>query len=88
MALRDSTRARVSRRLYDEVIQRENNPPTGSGHSFYLSLPKLKTHSMATVTLGVKNQQAFPVDADRMGQHKRRTRSTLIEWRDRCLGNQ
>jgi len=32
-------------------------------------LPKLKTHSMATVTLGAKGQQAFPVDADRMDRH-------------------
>ncbi len=45
----------------------------GSGRSLYLSLPKLKTHSMATVTLGVKNQQAFPVDADRMERHSHRT---------------
>ncbi len=59
--LRDGTRARVSRRLHDEIIQR--------GSNFYLDLPKLKTHSMAAVTLGVKNQQAFPVDADRMKQH-------------------
>jgi len=63
--LRDGTRARVPRRLHDEIIQR--------GDSFYLSLPKLKTHSMATVTLGVKNQQAFPIDADRMKQHSHAT---------------
>ena len=63
--LRDGTRARVSRRLHDEIVQRNGN--------FYLSLPKLKTHSMATVTLGVKNQQAFPVDADRMRQHNHET---------------
>ncbi len=63
--LRDGTRARVSRRLHDEIIQR--------GDNFYLSLPKLKTHSMATVTLGVKNQQAFSVDADRMKQHSHGT---------------
>ncbi len=63
--LRDGTRARVSRRLRDEIIQR--------GSNFYLDLPKLKTHSMATVTLGVKNQQAFPVDADRMKQHNHET---------------
>jgi len=63
--LRDGTRARVSRRLYDEILNR--------GQNFYLSLPKLKTHSMATVTLGVKNQQAFPVDADRMKQHNHQT---------------
>jgi uncharacterized protein (DUF362 family) len=63
--LRDGTRVRVSRRLHDEIIQR--------GQNSYLDLPKLKTHSMATVTLGVKNQQAFPTDADRMEQHSHRT---------------
>ncbi len=59
--LRDGTRARISRRLYDEIVNR--------GENFYLSLPKLKTHSMTTVTLGVKNQQAFPLDVDRMNRH-------------------
>ncbi len=81
VSLRDGTRARVSRRLRDEIIQRGDDPSaslrTGpsasSGPGFYLSLPKLKTHSMATVTLGVKNQQAFPVDADRMKQHSHAT---------------
>jgi uncharacterized protein (DUF362 family) len=63
--LRDGTRARVSRRLHDEIIQR--------GDNFYLDLPKLKTHSMAMVTLGVKNQQAFPIDADRMERHSHET---------------
>jgi len=78
--LRDGTRARVSRRLHDEIIRRgdpsaslRTGPSTISGRSFYLSLPKLKTHSMATVTLGVKNQQAFPVDADRMERHSHGT---------------
>ena len=61
----DGTRARIPRRLHDEIVNR--------GPNFYLSLPKLKTHSMATVTLGVKNQQAFPVDADRMKRHCHRT---------------
>jgi uncharacterized protein (DUF362 family) len=72
VALRDGTRARVSRRLHDEVIQRGDSS-TSSGRNFYLSLPKLKTHSMTMVTLGVKNQQAFPVDADRMTQHNHET---------------
>ena len=63
--LRDGSRTRVSRRLYDQVINRGNN--------YYLSLPKLKTHSMATVTLGVKNQQAFPIAADRMERHSHQT---------------
>ncbi len=61
----DGTRARIPRRLHDEIVHRDGD--------FYLSLPKLKTHSMSTVTLGVKNQQAFPVDADRMERHSHRT---------------
>ena len=65
VALRDGTRARIPRRLHDEIVHR--------GDNVYLSLPKLKTHSTATVTLGVKNQQAFPVDADRMDRHSHRT---------------
>jgi hypothetical protein len=35
----------------------------------YISLPKLKTHSMAGVTLGIKNQWAFPQPSDRMADH-------------------
>jgi uncharacterized protein (DUF362 family) len=70
--LRDGTRACISRRLYDEIVNR-GDPSAGPGRCFYLDLPKLKTHSMATVTLGVKNQQAFPVDADRMDRHSHGT---------------
>jgi uncharacterized protein (DUF362 family) len=35
----------------------------------YISLPKLKTHSMSTVTLGIKNQMAFPSHRDRGYHH-------------------
>lgn len=63
--LRDNSRIRISRRLHDRIVNR--------GDSFYLGLPKLKTHPMATVTLGVKNQQAFPIAADRMGFHSHST---------------
>lgn len=59
----EGTPIRISRLLHDEVVQRDEN--------LYLSLPKLKTHSMAHVTLGVKGQQAFPVDGDRTGPHTR-----------------
>ena len=64
----ESTPIGISRRLFETFI----DPARRSG-SFYLSLPKLKTHSMATVTLGVKNQQAFPIDEDRMHFHNRET---------------
>ena len=37
--------------------------------NLYISLPKLKTHSMAGVTLGVKNQWAFPQQDDRREDH-------------------
>jgi hypothetical protein len=47
--------------------------PSRRPGNFYLSLPKLKTHSMTTVTLGVKNQQAFPIDADRLHFHNHET---------------
>jgi uncharacterized protein (DUF362 family) len=59
---------RISRRLFDTFIDPARRPG-----NFYLSLPKLKTHSMTTVTLGVKNQQAFPVHADRIHFHNHET---------------
>lgn len=65
VGLCDGTRARIPRFVRDEIVNR--------GDNFYLGLPKLKTHSMATVTLGVKNQQAFPIDADRMEHHSHGT---------------
>jgi uncharacterized protein (DUF362 family) len=41
----------------------------GRNSSFYLSLPKLKTHSMTTVTLGVKNQFGLVMQKDRIRDH-------------------
>ena len=35
----------------------------------YINLPKLKTHSMAVVTLGIKNQWGFPHHEDRSKDH-------------------
>jgi len=59
---------RIPRRLYETFIDPSRRPG-----NFYLGLPKLKTHSMTTMTLGVKNQQAFPIDADRMHFHNHKT---------------
>ncbi|MDI6830131.1 MAG: DUF362 domain-containing protein [Actinomycetota bacterium] len=39
------------------------------GDNLYLSIPKLKTHSMATVTLGVKNQFGLIMQGDRIRDH-------------------
>jgi uncharacterized protein (DUF362 family) len=57
---------RIPSRLHETLVaHKEDNS--------YLNLPKLKTHPMTTVTLGVKNQQAFPVHADRMHRHNHAT---------------
>lgn len=41
----------------------------GRANSFYLNLPKLKTHSMGKVTLGVKNQLGLIRQEDRIRDH-------------------
>ncbi len=57
---------RLPRRLHQALItHKEDNS--------YLNLPKLKTHALTAVTLGIKNQQAFPIHADRMQRHNHAT---------------
>ncbi|MFW9971953.1 MAG: DUF362 domain-containing protein [Candidatus Odinarchaeota archaeon] len=48
----------------------------------YINLPKLKTHSMAVVTLGIKNQWGFPQHADRGKDHNYNLHSKLVEVYD------
>ena len=45
----------------------------------YISLPKLKTHSMAGVTLGIKNQWGFPQHADRGKDHNYNLHSKIVD---------
>ncbi|MCL2628642.1 MAG: DUF362 domain-containing protein [Oscillospiraceae bacterium] len=47
--------------------------------NLYINLPKLKTHSMAGVTLGVKNQWAFPQPGDRRADHNYNLASKLSD---------
>ena len=47
--------------------------------NLYINLPKLKTHSMAGVTLGVKNQWAFPQPGDRRPDHNYNLASKLAD---------
>lgn len=47
--------------------------------NLYISLPKLKTHSMAGVTLGVKNQWAFPRQSDRGYDHNHMLGNKLVD---------
>jgi uncharacterized protein (DUF362 family) len=45
----------------------------------YINLPKFKTHSMAGVTLGIKNQWGFPQHADRGKDHNYNLHSKLVD---------
>ncbi|TXT62741.1 MAG: hypothetical protein BAJALOKI3v1_510021 [Promethearchaeota archaeon] len=45
----------------------------------YIDLPKLKTHSMAVVTLGMKNQWGLPQHADRGKDHNYNLHSKLVD---------
>jgi len=45
----------------------------------YINLPKLKTHSMAGVTLGIKNQWGLPQQADRGKDHNFNLHSKLVD---------
>ncbi|MHA1869582.1 MAG: DUF362 domain-containing protein, partial [Promethearchaeota archaeon] len=58
----DSVSFRTSKTVADKLIK-------DADKNFYIDLPKLKTHSMGVVTLGIKNQWAFPIHADRRYDH-------------------
>lgn len=45
----------------------------------YVDLPKLKTHSMSVVTLGVKNQWGFPLHEDRAPDHNHNLHHKLVD---------
>ncbi|MEE9376480.1 MAG: DUF362 domain-containing protein [Candidatus Lokiarchaeia archaeon] len=45
----------------------------------YINIPKLKTHSMGVVTLGIKNQWGFPQHADRGKDHNFNLHSKLVD---------
>ncbi|MFX0047760.1 MAG: DUF362 domain-containing protein [Candidatus Hermodarchaeota archaeon] len=45
----------------------------------YINIPKLKTHSMAGVTLGIKNQWGFPQHADRGKDHNYNLHSKIVD---------
>ncbi|MHA1520380.1 MAG: DUF362 domain-containing protein [Promethearchaeota archaeon] len=47
--------------------------------TFYLNIPKLKTHSMSGVTLGIKNQWGFPIHQDRGIDHNFNLHNKLID---------
>lgn len=47
--------------------------------NLYVSMPKLKTHCMSVVTLGIKNQWGFPAHIDRSPDHNFNLHSKLVD---------
>jgi len=45
----------------------------------YVDLPKLKTHSMGIITMGIKNQWGFVQQADRRSDHNYNLHSKLVD---------
>ncbi|WXG46318.1 MAG: DUF362 domain-containing protein [Candidatus Atabeyarchaeum deiterrae] len=68
----DLTTFEMSRTVVEELIKRKNE-------NLYVNIPKLKTHSMAGVTLGIKNQWAFPRHQDRKSDHNYNLHSKLVD---------
>ena len=60
----------IPRMLHEELV-------ANRGANSYLAVPRLKTHSMTVVTLGIKGQQAFPIDRHRMHEHNDRLHARL-----------
>ncbi|HOT45837.1 MAG TPA: DUF362 domain-containing protein [Spirochaetota bacterium] len=67
----DRNTYRISKTVAD-IIARRNEV-------LYINLPKLKTHSMGVVTLGIKNQWAFPRHEDRGYDHNYNLHSKLAD---------
>nr|MDO8099119.1 DUF362 domain-containing protein [Candidatus Njordarchaeota archaeon] len=68
----DLTTFEMSSTVVRELIKRKNE-------NLYVNIPKLKTHSMAGVTLGIKNQWAFPRHQDRKFDHNHNLHSKLVD---------
>ena len=49
------------------------------GKHLYINVPKLKTHSMGVVTLGVKNQWGFPMHSSRGVDHNYNLHHKLVD---------
>jgi uncharacterized protein (DUF362 family) len=63
---------RVSKTVAEKLMAKKDE-------NLYINLPKLKTHSMGVVTLGIKNQWAFPRHEDRGFDHNYNLHSKLAD---------
>ena len=68
----EGTGFRMPRLIHEKLILEKDA-------NLYVSLPKLKTHSMSVVTLGIKNQWGFPIDCDRGPDHNKNLHSKLVD---------
>ena len=68
----DLTDFEMPRTVAEKLIDKKDE-------NLYVNLPKLKTHSMAVVTLGIKNQWGFPRHADRSPDHNYNLHSKLVD---------
>lgn len=68
----DKTTFRMPKIVVDKLI-------TNKEKNLYINLPKLKTHSMGVVTLGIKNQWCFPAHADRTFDHNFNLHHKLVD---------
>jgi len=68
----DLTEFEMPRTVAEKLIDEKNK-------NLYVNLPKLKTHSMGVVTLGIKNQWGFPRHADRSPDHNYNLHSKLVD---------
>jgi hypothetical protein len=66
------TEFQMPRTIAEKLMERKDE-------NLYVSIPKLKTHSMAVVSLGIKNQWAFPRHADRSVDHNYNLHSKLVD---------
>jgi uncharacterized protein (DUF362 family) len=68
----DLTEFEMPRTVVEKLIDEKDK-------NLYVNLPKLKTHSMGVVTLGIKNQWGFPRHADRSSDHNYNLHSKLVD---------
>lgn len=68
----DLTEFQMPRIVVEKLIDEKDR-------NLYINLPKLKTHSMGVVTLGIKNQWGFPRHADRSWDHNYNLHSKLVD---------
>ncbi len=66
------TKFKMPRIIHEKLIREKAS-------NLYVNIPKLKTHSMGVVTLGIKNQWGFPIHGDRSPDHNYNLHHKLVD---------